>query len=66
MSVVGRKVVPDKERLNRERPSCTGKCFLYFFIRTGTESKRWSVHRDRMTGMVAGYHKRNGKGRLLS
>ena len=52
MSDVGRKVVPDKGRLNRKRPvnkalefpSCTGKSCC-FFIRTGTESAIWSVHR---------------------
>ena len=52
MSDVGRRVVPDKGRLNRERPatkalefpSCTG--IIYFFIRTGTESTRRSVHRE--------------------
>ena len=51
MSDVGRKTVPAKGRLNRERPLtkaaefpfCTGK---RFFIGTGTESKRWSVHRE--------------------
>ena len=48
---VGRKTVPDKGRLNRERPVtkalefpfCTGKSF---FIGTGTESTRLSVHRE--------------------
>ena len=51
MSDVGRKTVPDKVRLNRERtvtkalafPVCTGKSF---FIENGMESTRWSVHRD--------------------
>ena len=51
MSDVRRKTVPDKGRLNRERPVakallfpfCTGKSFL---IGTGTESTRWSVHRE--------------------
>ena len=48
MSDVGRKVVPDKGRLNRERPvtkalefpSCTEKSFFFFFslTRIGTES----------------------------
>ena len=50
MSDVGRKVVPDKGRQNRERPvtktlefpSRTGKVFCFFlFIRTGTGSTRW-------------------------
>ena len=70
MSEVGKKVVPDKGCLNRERPvakapefpSCTGKSF---FIRTGTESMRWITQRGRMTGTVAGYHQRNGKQRWL-
>ena len=51
VSDVGRKIVPDKGRLNRERPvtkdlefpSCTGKSF---FIGSGTENTRWSVHRE--------------------
>ena len=51
MSDVGRKTVPDKGRLNRERPVtkalefpfCTGKSF---FSGTGMESTRWSVHRE--------------------
>ena len=51
VSDVGRKTVPDKGRLNRqppvtktlEFPFCTGKSF---FIRTGTESTRWSVYRE--------------------
>ena len=51
MSDMGRKVVADKGRLNRERsvtkalefPSCTGKIF---FITTGTESAKWSVRRE--------------------
>ena len=54
MSDVGRKVVPDKGRLNRERPvtkalefpTCTGKSFFFFSIRTGTEITRWSVYRE--------------------
>ena len=48
MSDVGEKTVPDKGRLNRERPLtkviefqfCTGKSF--FLIGSGTESTRWS------------------------
>ena len=52
MSDVGRKTVPDKGRLNRERPVtkalefpfCTGKRF--FSIGTGMESMKWSVHRE--------------------
>ena len=51
VSDVGRKTVPDMGRLNRERPVtkaleflfCTGKSF---FIGTGAESTRWSVHRE--------------------
>ena len=51
MSDVWRKIVPDKGCLNRERPVtkalefpfCTGKSF---FIGIGTESARWSVHRE--------------------
>ena len=51
MSDVGRKSVPDKGRLIRELlvtkalefPFCTGKSF---FIGTGTESTRWSVHSE--------------------
>ena len=51
MSDVGRKAVPDKGRLNRkhpvtkalEFPFCTEKSF---FIGTGTESMRLSVHRE--------------------
>ena len=52
MSDVGRKTVPDKGRLNRERPVtkalefpfCTGKRF--FSIGTGMESMKWSVNRE--------------------
>ena len=51
MSDVRRKTVPDKGYMNRERPVtkaldfsfCTGK---KFFIGTGTESTKWSVHRE--------------------
>ena len=57
MSDVGRKTVPDKGRLNRERPVtkalefpfCTGKSF---FIGNGAESTRWSVHRETVVIVV--------------
>ena len=72
MSDVGRKVVPDKGRLNRERPvtkalefpSCTGMRF--FHQNWNGEYGMECVHRDRMIGKVAGYHQRNGKKRRLS
>ena len=57
MSDVGRKVVPDKGRLNTVRPVtkalefplCTEKrgVFLLFFTRTGTGSARWIVHTEK-------------------
>ena len=51
VSEVGRKTVLAKGRLNREQPVakalevpfCTGKVF---FVGTGTERTRWSIHRE--------------------
>ena len=51
MSDVGRKTVPDRGRLNRERPVtealeipfCTG---MSFFIGAGMKSTRWSLRRE--------------------
>ena len=60
MSDVGRRVVPDKSRLNRERPVtkalefpfCTGKSF--FHRDWNGEGEMECTERDRMTDMVAG------------
>ena len=51
LSDVRRKTVPDKGRLNRERPVTKALEFPFFtgksfFIGTGTESTRWTVHRE--------------------
>ena len=71
MSDVGRKTVPDKGYLNRERPVtkapefpfCTGKIFHRNW---NGEYEMEYTQRDRMTDMVAGYHQRNERQRWLS
>ena len=71
MSDVGRKTVPDKECLNRERPVtkafefpfCAGKSF--FHRNWNGEYEMECTQRDRMTDMVAGYHQRNERQRWL-
>ena len=74
MSDVGRKVVSDKGRLNRERqvtkasefPSCAGKSFFFPPLELEPRIRDGVDVRDRMTGMVEGYHQRNEKQRWLS
>ena len=72
MSDVGRKTVPGKGRLNRERPVtkaleflfCTGKSF--FRWNWNGEYEMECTQKDRMTDMAAGYHQRNKRQRWLS
>ena len=68
MSDESRKVVPDKESLNRERPvtkalkfpSCTRQRFFSHLNWNGVCEKE-CIQRDTMTGMVVGYHKKERK-----
>ena len=70
---VGRKTVPDKGRLNRERPAtkalefpfCTGKS-VFFHRNCKGKYEMECMQKDRMTDMVAGYHQRNERQRWLS
>ena len=63
MSDVGRKIVPDKGRLNRARqvtkalefPFCTGKFFLIFFFKSELERGiRDGVHTERQDDRYGG------------
>ena len=72
MLKVGRKAVPDKGRLNRERPVTKAHEFP-FWHRKEFFHRNWDgdcemecTHRDRMTDMVAGYYQRNERQRWLS
>ena len=65
MSDVGRKTVPDKGRLNRERP-VTKALEFPFCARKSFFHRHWNVEyemeytqKDRMTDVVALYHQRN-------
>ena len=67
MSDVGRKTVPDKGRLNRERPVtkalefpfCTEKSCSFPHRNWNGEYEMECTQRDRMTNMLAGYRQRN-------
>ena len=72
MSDLRRKTVPDKGRLDRERPVtkalefpfCTKKSF--FHRNWNGEYVMECTQRERMIDMVAGYHQRNERQRWLS
>ena len=72
MPDVGRKTVPDKGRLNRERP-VTKTLEIPFSTEKSFFHRNWNgeyvmecTQRERMIDMVAGYHQRNERQRWLS
>ena len=73
MSDVSRKVVPDKRSLNRERPVtkpltvhlAQERVFFSLHLNWNGECEKECIQRDMVTGMVAGYHQRNGQQKWL-